>query len=151
MKILFIRHAIALNREKFNGNDLKRPLTQKGKEIAAKTFKKLSKAVKKPSKIYTSEATRAVHTAQILSRCFETSFIATNKLNPEQTTLEKIKPLFEANSCFVGHEPDFSNIIKELTGASIRLKKAGIAVVEYDPNTEKATLLNLMTPKMLIS
>lgn len=151
MKIIFIRHAIALNREKFDGNDLKRPLTQKGKEIAAKTFKKLAKAIKQPSKIYTSEAIRAVHTAQILSRCFETSFIATKKLNPEHASFDKIKNLLEANVCFVGHEPDFSNIIKELTGASIRLKKAGIAILEYDPNTKTAILLNLITPKMLIN
>jgi phosphohistidine phosphatase len=35
--------------------------------------------------------------------------------------------------CFVGHEPDLSSAIAELTGAaSVRMRKGGLACVEFD-------------------
>lgn len=36
----------------------------------------------------------------------------------------------------VGHEPDFSEVIAELTGAHVDLKKAGLAVVRLTPGLE---------------
>jgi phosphohistidine phosphatase len=149
MRIIFIRHAVALNRQDWNKNDLKRPLTQKGKEIAAKTFKKAAKVLKMPSKIYTSEAVRSIQTTQILSRCFDVDFIATNKLNPD-TTLGNIKELFEHNVYFIGHEPDFSQIIKDITGAAIKFVKCGIVEIEYDENIRSGILKLLIMPKIII-
>ena len=33
----------------------------------------------------------------------------------------------------VGHEPDFTNVISKLTGASLKLSKAGVALLDVDP------------------
>lgn len=46
----------------------------------------------------------------------------------------------------VGHEPDFSTVIKSLTGGEVKLSKAGLALVEY--SGKKGRLLWLMPPKL---
>lgn len=43
----------------------------------------------------------------------------------------------------VGHEPDFSAEVARLTGANVRLRKGGLAIVE------RATLLALLRPRDL--
>jgi phosphohistidine phosphatase SixA len=48
----------------------------------------------------------------------------------------------------VGHEPDFTNVISGLTGASLKLSKAGVALVDVDPKSEEAKLLWLLPPKI---
>src|SRR5437899_9205271 len=47
----------------------------------------------------------------------------------------------------VGHEPDFANIISGLTGASLKLSKAGVALLDIDPESEEGRLLWLFPPK----
>jgi phosphohistidine phosphatase SixA len=47
----------------------------------------------------------------------------------------------------VGHEPDFSSVISALTGGFIKMSKAGVALVDIDPETEKGKLLWLFPPK----
>src|SRR5207248_6430943 len=47
----------------------------------------------------------------------------------------------------VGHEPDFTNIISGLTCASLKLSKAGVALLDIDPEAEKGKLLWLFPPK----
>jgi phosphohistidine phosphatase SixA len=46
----------------------------------------------------------------------------------------------------VGHEPDFTSVIGTLTGANLKLSKAGFALVEL--NGAKAKLLWLFPPKI---
>jgi phosphohistidine phosphatase SixA len=49
----------------------------------------------------------------------------------------------------VGHEPDFTNVISGLTGASLKLSKAGVALVDVDPESEEVgKLLWLLPPKI---
>src|SRR2546428_6264580 len=38
----------------------------------------------------------------------------------------------------VGHEPDFTNVITGLTGASLNISTAGVALVDVDPESEEA-------------
>jgi len=47
----------------------------------------------------------------------------------------------------VGHEPDFTQVISELTGASLKLSKGGVALVDLDPESEEGKLLWLFPPK----
>ncbi|BFH74576.1 phosphohistidine phosphatase SixA [Sulfurisphaera javensis] len=49
----------------------------------------------------------------------------------------------------VGHEPYLSNLIKLLTGASVELKKGGLAIIDYDLKEGKGTLKMLLTQKVL--
>jgi len=47
----------------------------------------------------------------------------------------------------VGHEPDFTQVISELTGASLKLSKGGVALLDVDPESEEGKLLWLFPPK----
>jgi len=64
--------------------------------------------------------------------------------------IEKLKD-FQDNITvlIVGHDPYLSNMIKTLTGANIELKKGGIALVDYDLNSNKGVLKMLLTQKVL--
>ena len=48
----------------------------------------------------------------------------------------------------VGHEPDFSEVISELTGASLKLSKAGVGLVELNRSWRDGRLLWLFPPKI---
>jgi phosphohistidine phosphatase SixA len=48
----------------------------------------------------------------------------------------------------VGHEPDFTKTISALTGASLKLSKAGVALVDVDFSSQKGRLLWLFPPKI---
>jgi phosphohistidine phosphatase SixA len=47
----------------------------------------------------------------------------------------------------VGHEPAFSEVIKELTGGEIKLSKAGVALLEVNRGCTSGILLWLFPPK----
>jgi phosphohistidine phosphatase SixA len=48
----------------------------------------------------------------------------------------------------VGHEPDFSRTIAQLTGGEIKLSKAGIALLELDRSWRNGRLLWLIPPRI---
>ena len=48
----------------------------------------------------------------------------------------------------VGHEPEFSAVIEELTGADVKLSKAGIALVDANRGCTSGKLLWLFPPKV---
>src|SRR3977135_1352930 len=98
-------------------------------EVAA--FLKRVKA--RPELIVTSPLPRASQTAEIVSehlkvKCREDKLLATGFGRQE---LERLLKRYPAESLMVvGHEPDFTHTISQLTGASVKLSKAGIALVE---------------------
>jgi phosphohistidine phosphatase SixA len=47
----------------------------------------------------------------------------------------------------VGHEPDFTETLSALTGGSLKLSKAGAALVELDRSWKHGRLLWLLPPK----
>jgi phosphohistidine phosphatase len=53
----------------------------------------------------------------------------------------------DARVLVVGHEPDFSQVVFDLTGGRIDLKKGGVAAVRVDET--RAELFDLMRPKEL--
>lgn len=156
MRVLFIRHAIALEREAFTGDDLLRPLSDEGKTKAAKTFAGYAAFFDKPELIITSEAIRAKETAELLSVAFggvKTQVSAL--LNPGAGYAELKKLLTTLDNklesvAFVGHEPDFSTMIGHaVTGGGLLymgMKKAGCAEVELG-REGRGELKCLLTPR----
>ena len=51
----------------------------------------------------------------------------------------------------VGHEPDLSATIAQLTGASVTVKKAGVARVDVDEQTMRGTLVWVLPPRVFLS
>ena len=47
----------------------------------------------------------------------------------------------------VGHEPDFTRTIFQLTGGDTRLSKAGVALINLDISSMKGELRWLVPPK----
>ena len=47
----------------------------------------------------------------------------------------------------VGHEPEFSEVIGELTGGKTKISKAGVALLEINRSCTSGTLLWLFPPK----
>src|SRR5207244_1342671 len=143
MKLYFLRHGEA-DWPSWKKPDDERPLTKRGKREMREVAKFLDRLKVRPDLIVTSPLPRASQTAKI----------AAEYLNAKLRTDELISPGFGNDQLrtvlkrhrakvlmLVGHEPDFTQIISELTGASLKLSKAGVALVDVDLESEEGKLL----------
>jgi phosphohistidine phosphatase len=105
----------------------------------------------KPDVVLTSPLPRASQTAEIAAHYVDAKSVEDDLLAPGFGRSE-LKKLLKKRGCqslmVVGHEPDFSKTICKLTGARVKLSKAGIALVEVDPALRDGKLLWLLPPKM---
>ena len=139
MNILFIRHAEAVERSKWPGGDMGRPLTKRGRTDAMRCFALLQKAGIQAGLAVTSEAARARQTAEIFCRKNKARLHVSHLLNPGADE-NNIRKLLHAHRnketiAVIGHEPDFSTIIAKLIGgknARIILGKGACALVTLD-------------------
>ena len=143
MKILFIRHSLAMERDKFEGHDFDRPLVEKGIKRAKKFFK-FVKEIYEIDYILTSTAKRALQTAEILYKFYpKAKFIKTNRLLPG-ANINDLKA--ELNGKYgviavVGHEPDLSNMIKEIIySPNLKIKLSKPSLVEIEEGVLKSLL-----------
>ena len=158
MRVYFVRHAIAEDRESFEGDDLLRPLSAAGSQKAKKVFGLYAGLYPGLQKIYTSEATRAIQSAELLAKAFGGAPIEkTALLNPgcdyEQfkILLGQIGHRHEAIA-IVGHEPDFSLIIGGIVAGGLlymEIKKASLIEVEMGPEG-RGELKCILTPKLAL-
>jgi phosphohistidine phosphatase len=150
MDLYFLRHGEA-NWPNWQKPDDERPLTKSGKKEMHQFAKFLARTKAKPSLILTSPLPRAAQTAEIAAehlkiKCREEKLLAPGFSKRElERVLEKYP---KENLMLVGHEPDFSGTIAALTGASLKLSKAGVALVDVDPTSQKGRLLWLFPPKL---
>ncbi len=159
MKLYFLRHGIAADREDWQGSDFDRPLTGEGCERMEREAKAISELRIDPDVILTSPLVRAKQTAQILAKGLKLE----NRLKED----ERLSPGFDVQRLrsilrdragdesivLVGHEPDLSETAGELTGgARIAMKKGGLALVELDGGSSSSgELAWLVPPKVLLS
>lgn len=157
-RIYFIRHAIAEDRDAFGGDDLQRPLTARGRRKAKAIFARLAELRPAPDLVISSAATRARETAELFCDAFHLSKPTINPaLNPGArpgafVTLLQALPAKATSVALVGHEPDFSLAISELTSGgalNLLLKKCGI--VEIDWSAENGGVLHMALPPDLLS
>ena len=100
--------------------------------------------------VVTSPLPRAAQTAKIVAHKLKTELRKDQKLAPgfNATKLRALlKSYADRNLMIVGHEPDFSEVVRALTGGAIKLAKAGIAVVQLEPGTMRGRLLWLISPR----
>ena len=138
--IYLLRHGDA---EDGDGDDASRRLTPKGERQAEAAGQALAVLETGIEACLTSPKARAAETARIACR----------SLGVEPETAEELRGgPFDAEAAaagrgaalLVGHEPDFSGEVARLTGARIKLRKGGLAVVD-----EKGRLVALMRPAEL--
>jgi len=158
VKVYFLRHGIAADRDEWKGDDFERPLTAEGRERMEREAKALAKLGLEPGVIVTSPLVRAKQTAEILADALKMR----KKLVEDERVAQnfdrvKLAGVLQDHAgvdevVIVGHEPDFSALVGDLVGgAAIALKKGGLACVELTSASAPAgELLWLIPPKVLI-
>jgi phosphohistidine phosphatase len=137
--IYLLRHGDA---EEGNGDDAARLLTPKGERQAAAAGGALGALGANIDTCLTSPKVRAFDTARIASEALGlTPEIAEELRGGSFDSLALAAG--RGDVLLVGHEPDFSAEVARLTGASVKLKKGGLAIVDG------GTLLALLRPKDL--
>ncbi|HKP02730.1 MAG TPA: phosphohistidine phosphatase SixA [Chthoniobacterales bacterium] len=148
MKLYFLRHGKA-DWPNWRKPDDERPLTEEGKVQVAAVAKLLKQLEISPA-IFTSPLPRASQTAEIAGKYLKQKVRVDPLLRPgfDAANLKKLLKDFAGDSLMVvGHEPDFTRTIFQLTGGETKLPKAGVALVQLDPGSMKGELRWLVPPK----
>ena len=137
IELYFLRHAHAGDPEAWTGDDEARPLSDKGEKQADRLGAFLAGVGFKPDAIVTSPKLRAAQTAEIVARHLGIQISFDDRLaGPfEVETLETL--LRDAGDpvrpVVVGHDPDFSDVLAELSGASeLPMPKGALARVDIE-------------------
>jgi phosphohistidine phosphatase len=156
MNLYFFRHALA-DHPNWSGPDTDRPLNEKGIRRTTRSAQTIQKLGLGLELILSSPLARARQTAELI--------IAKSNLDIPLEIETRLAPGFNlddlaailedhpANNAImlVGHEPDFSTVISDLTGGSrLVMKKGGLARVDVlDHSPPRGELVWLIPPKML--
>lgn len=137
--IYLLRHGDA---EEGTGDDAARRLTPKGERQAREAGQALAALGTRPDACLTSPKVRAEDTARLACEALD--------LEPEVAEELRGGPFdslaltaSRGDVFLVGHEPDFSSEVARLTGANVKLRKGGLAIVD------DSTLIALLRPKDL--
>jgi phosphohistidine phosphatase len=149
MQLYFLRHGEA-DWPGWTKPDDERPLTDFGKKEVRQVGKFLVRLKVNPDLVVSSPLPRALQTAEIAAEQLKTKLRQDEALEPgfgisELSAVLKRHPAKVL--MLVGHEPDFSSVISALTGGFLKMSKAGVALIDIDPETEKGRLLWLFPPK----
>ncbi len=158
MKVLLVRHAIAVDRETPGISDHVRPLTEEG----ASRFRKSARAVAAmvtADAVFTSPLLRAKQTAEILAKLWpgvvlqEVEALGSGSREEFEAALARLPK--NSTVAAVGHEPHVSDWTAEWLGASnasaFAFKKGGVALIEFDRLAEEGEgrLVFFLAPKAL--
>ena len=161
MDCLFVRHGIAVEREEWEGKDVDRPLTEKGKRRVRQVAAGLRKLDVRPTVIYASPARRAADTAQLLHDLLASRSLVQlrDELLPEAPPTQVLSLLQDLppESCVIciGHEPHLgmaaSILLSGRASASFPLKKAGACLIELSTPAKpgRGVLRWWLTPSQL--
>lgn len=119
MRLYLIRHGIAAESARFEGEDLERPLTARGRKRCAQAARGLRALGVAPQWIYCSQARRSLETAQILRRRLGGELRSDARINPGADFASLAQLLQElpadlTSIALVGHEPDLSDMASGL-------------------------------------
>ncbi|WP_456471368.1 SixA phosphatase family protein [Caminibacter sp.] len=136
MKILFIRHSLAVNRHEFLGHDFDRPLTRRGVKRAFRFFEIMKIAYPKIDYIITSKALRAKQTAEVLRKFYKNAEYEETSLLLPGSGINELKKVLNGKDgvvAIVGHEPDLSNMIKDIMHTpNLKIKLSKPSLVELE-------------------
>ena len=149
MQLYFLRHGEA-DWPHWTRPDDERPLTDFGKKEVRQVAKFLDRLKAKPDLIVSSPLPRALQTAEAAAEQLKTKLRQDQALEPG-FGISELKTVLKRHRSkvlmLVGHEPDFSSVISALTGGFVKMSKAGVALIDIDPETEKGRLLWLFPLK----
>jgi phosphohistidine phosphatase len=150
MKLCFLRHGEA-DWPNWTKPDNERPLTERGRKEMKRVAKFLERLKFVPDATLTSPLPRASQTAEIVANRLGIELQAEPAL-AHGFNIERLRRLLAKRDVecvmIVGHEPEFSEVIRELTGGRIKISKAGVALLEINRSCTSGTLLWLFPPKL---
>jgi phosphohistidine phosphatase len=151
-----VRHAHAGDAEAWRGPDEARPLSARGENQVARLVAFLVRAGVKPAVILTSPKLRASQTAAPIAEALGVPLRAEPLLGMEVDLLDLDRLLAAGgdppSAMIVGHDPDFTEILEELTGASsMPMVKGAIARLDCTrPLVPGAGVLRWFVPPDLL-
>jgi phosphohistidine phosphatase len=155
--LYFLRHGKAGQGDPSDPNDDARKLTDAGiaeLQAAAPLWRRLNL---RPDVVLSSPLPRALQTAELFVAGIRASHqpVVDDRLRPGADWADLAQALAAHRDArrvmFVGHEPDFSIAVQELTGArAVRMRKGGLACVEFPgiPEPGSGELAWLLDPDL---
>ncbi|MBD3220279.1 phosphohistidine phosphatase SixA [bacterium] len=159
MRLFFLRHGPA-DRDQFDGDDDDlRPLVERGRQRMRAIAEVIARLDQKIDTVVTSPLVRAAETAEIVA----------NRLGLQERLItdERLGLDFDVQALaailaglkndrrrilLVGHEPSFSEVIGELTGGAVVVRKGALARVDLTPGQQqRGRLVWLLQPRVLIT
>jgi len=150
MKVYFLRHGEA-DWPNWKKADDERPLTKSGRKEVNEVGKFLRRLKVEPGLVVTSPLPRAAQTAEIAADHLKAKLRRDESLAPGfgMRELRTVLNRHRAKTLMlVGHEPDFTDVISRLVGASLKLSKGGVALLDLDLENEAGKLLWLFPPRI---
>ncbi len=150
MRYYFVRHGIA---EDMAASDFDRELTSRGRRRVARSAQVMKRLNLQPARIFSSPRLRARQTAELIGAALDipVSIVETLDFGFDLSGIERLTRdmHFDDELMFVGHNPDMSEVVHELTGVDLSMKKGGMARVDVlGSNARHGELLWLIAPKV---
>lgn len=143
MRLLLVRHAIALDAREFAGRDAERPLTEDGRRRFERGARALAAQVPDLALVLSSPYVRARQTAEVLLDAFDAAprRDELDALTPDGDPRETVAALARHRDlpavALVGHEPSLSALEALLLVGRERsfavFKKGGAALLDWIP------------------
>ena len=123
--IWFLRHGDAAD----GADDFDRPLTPKGKRQSIAAGEALAALGVEIDACLTSPRVRALETARFACESLGIEPEVIQALSGGHFDAEELT-VGRGEVLLVGHEPDFSQVVHDLTGARVEMKKGGLVAVD---------------------
>jgi phosphohistidine phosphatase len=131
--------------------DFHRELTKKGERQSRLAGEALARIGVRPAACYTSPKVRARDTARLACEPLGAEPVPVDVVAGSFGThdLRELLLAHDGDACVlvVGHEPDFSQLVHDLTGARVDFKKGGLAAMRV--NRSEGELISLLRPRHL--
>jgi phosphohistidine phosphatase len=154
-ELYFLRHAHAGDPTAWSAPDASRPLSEKGIRQAERIGRHLAEVGYGTDAIITSPKIRAARTAEIVAEHLDVPVTVDPRLAGPLTLEDLGDVLTDAGHptkpMLVGHDPDFSDLVSELVGAPIEIKKGALVRIDLDGLIEPGggSLRWLLPPSLL--
>ncbi len=152
-QLWFLRHGEAVPHDS-KPSDGERELTARGERQALAAGAALARLGLEFAACYTSPKLRARDTAALACRALnvepeEVAAIASGFDRADALELLLGHDDADARVLVIGHEPDFSQVVHDLSGGRVDLKKGGVAALRIERGS--GSLLALLRPRELES
>jgi phosphohistidine phosphatase len=129
--------------------DAERRLTERGEDQARAAGRALAALDLRFHLVYTSPRVRALDTARLALEALDGDPVVHDALSAEFDAAEALALAAEdERTLLVGHNPDFEQVIHDLTGASVELRKGGVAGIRLT-SSRQGELVALLRPREL--